>query len=144
MYIENIPNLGKFSSVYHVVLVFNASFEKSSNMTVPLKAFRSFRSNLAPQRKVSFDSKTTHPSPRAYPRHSTGVLLHTVENLTQHEVCPVAHLTLCQNSGQSRKQKRLVNSFCIRDSKVIASILTVLLGYLRTFKKGPLNVSILK
>ena len=48
MYIENIPNLGKFSSVYHVVLVFNASFEKSSNMTVPLKAFRSFRSNLAP------------------------------------------------------------------------------------------------
>ena len=86
---------------------------------------------------VPLDSKTAHPSPRAYPRHSTGVLLHTVENLTQHEVCPVGHLTLCQNSGQSHKQKRLVNSFCIRDSKVIASIFTVLLGYLRTFKKAP-------
>ena len=137
MYIENIPNLGRFSSVYHVVLVFNASFEKSSNMTVPLKAFRSFRSNLAPQVMYHSIPKLPIPPTRAYPRHSTGVLLHTVENLTQHEACPVGHLTLCQNSGQSRKQKRLVNSFCIRDSKVIASILTVLSGYLRTFKKAP-------
>lgn len=51
---------------------------------------------------------------------------------------------LCQNSSQYRKQKRLVISFCIRDSKVIASILTILLGYLRTFKKDPLNVSVLE
>ena len=121
------------------MLVFNASFEKSSNMTVPLKAIRSFRSNLAPQ--VMYYSIPKLPIPP--PGHTPCIGLEFC-SMTQTEVCPVGHLTLCQNSGQSRQQKCLVNSFCIRDSKVIASILTALLGYLRTFKKGLLNVSVLE
>ena len=123
-----------------MVLVFNASFEKSSNMTVPLKAFRSFRPQvispqlLSPPSNVPFYSKTAHPYPRAYPREmmsglvSTSlslpewqavkmiffapwVLLHTVENLTQNEACPVGHLTFVSKLQSAAQAKAFSNFF---------------------------------
>ena len=51
-----------------MLLVFNASFEKSSNMTVPLKAFRSFRPQvISPQGMYHLIPKLPiRPRPQAF------------------------------------------------------------------------------
>ena len=76
--------------------------------------------------------------PGQYPKHLTGVLLHTVRNLTQNDAGPVGHLICCQNVSALQAKGFLILSAlsmcpCSWD---IALILTLLLEHLIAFEKA--------
>ena len=75
---------------------------------------------------VPVNSNTAHCPP--HPGHLTGVLLRTVENLTQNEAHQVGHLTVVSKRWSASQAKGSRNSFiphvhCIHESLLLYSLL---------------------
>ena len=79
------------------------------------------------------------PPPPNPPGHLTGVLLRTVENLTQNEARQVGHLIVVSKTQVSVASKRISSFFysaCAPHSRVVALIFTDLLEHLKAFEKA--------
>ena len=89
---------------------------------------------------LTYQSIPKPPIPAGqYPKHLTGVLLHTVGNLTQNDIRPVGHLILCQNVLALQAKgffKFFPHSTCVPCSRAIALIFAVLLEHLTAFEKA--------
>lgn len=83
----------------------------------------------------------SRPSPPGqYHKHLSGVLLHTVRNLTQNDARPVGHLILCQACQRCRQKdflKFFLHSACVPCSRAIALYIRCFVGAFDSLWKSP-------
>ena len=90
---------------------------------------------------VPVNSNTAHCPP--HPGHLTGVLLRTVENLTQNEAHQVGHLTVVSKRWSASQAKGSRNSFILHVHCIYESLLLYIHCFVGAFEnlwKSPLNV----
>ena len=95
-------------------------YRKELNLPTVFACWKVLRTSLFQSRPSPFGQ---------YPNHLTGVLLHTVRNLTQNDARPVGHLILCQNVSALQAK----GFFKILSTLSMCTVFTGHCSYIRCF-----------